>query len=203
MTRHRIGGNRRGTAGRAARYRRGIGLAGTAAAFLAFGLGPTPAPAHADPLDEVIEQALSPFLDAATSGVDWAAVSSPAAWEAFFNPAHWDAVLAGLGESGSASTLPAFDLTEWFQQSVYTPLHADMQEWIGSDLGKSVDGALNTLFGGTVIGNGAAGDADHPDGFAGGWLFGDGGAGFNGAAGEAGGAGGAAGLFGTGGVGGD
>lgn len=100
-------------------------------------------------------------------------------------------------------TAPA-DATAWFQQSVYTPLHDGVQNWITSDLGKQVDGFVNTVAGSYVIGNGADGTAAHPDGGDGGWLLGDGGDGWAGTdAGVAGGEGGAAGFFGDGGTGGD
>ncbi len=120
----------------------------------------------------------------------------------------FDDLLAPLLD-GSALAAPAafgtaaFDPTALFAQLVYTPLHTGIESWIDSDLGKQVDGLINMVFGSYVIGDGAAGTADNPTGGAGGWLFGDGGAGFNStAAGVAGGAGGAAGWFGTGGAGG-
>ncbi|HET9874969.1 MAG TPA: hypothetical protein VFQ37_04295, partial [Mycobacterium sp.] len=74
-----------------------VGLAAAAGAALTFGLTPlaTAPPARAD-VDDVIDQILSPFMDAATNTVDWDALLSPAAWDAFFDPAHWDGVLAGL-----------------------------------------------------------------------------------------------------------
>ncbi len=109
--------------------------------------------------------------------------------------------LTPFAAAGAAQ--PDFDLSALFAQLVYTPLHTGIESWIDSDLGKQVDGLINMVFGSYVIGDGAAGTADNPTGGAGGWLFGDGGAGFNStAAGVAGGAGGAAGWFGTGGAGG-
>ncbi len=90
-----------------------------------------------------------------------------------------------------------------FDQFVYTPLHTGLEAWIDSNLGRQIDGLINALLGSYVIGDGAAGTADNPNGGAGGWLFGDGGAGWNSTlAGVGGGAGGAAGFFGTGGAGG-
>jgi endoglycosylceramidase len=86
---------------------------------------------------------------------------------------------------------------------VYTPIHTAGQLWINSQVGKAVDGFINTVAGSYVIGNGAPGTADHLDGGAGGWLLGDGGDGFDGVtAGTAGGVGGAGGLIGDGGDGG-
>lgn len=86
---------------------------------------------------------------------------------------------------------------------LYDPIHDAAQAWIASPIGEVVDGFINTATGTYVIGNGAAGTAENPDGGAGGWLLGDGGAGWHSTeAGEAGGAGGAAGLLGNGGTGG-
>ncbi len=94
----------------------------------------------------------------------------------------------------------AMDLIEQF---IYRPVHYLVQAWIQSDIGSAVDGIVNALLGSYVIGNGADGTEDHPDGGAGGWLLGDGGKGWNSTlAGSAGGKGGAAGAFGTGGIGG-
>ncbi|MEO8816115.1 MAG: cellulase family glycosylhydrolase [Mycobacterium sp.] len=167
-----------------------------------FGLTPLLAapPVRADVLDEI----LAPFL-AATGTVDWDAVATPAAWDAFVAPEHWDAVLAGLAGSGSAAG-GGLDATTLIEQDFYNPLHGAVQQWINSDLGKSVDGFINRFAGDgqLTIGNGAAGTVGDPDGGAGGWLFGDGGAGWNSDdPGIAGGAGGAAGIFGNGGTGGD
>ncbi|MBU9762536.1 glycoside hydrolase family 5 protein [Mycobacterium sp. TNTM28] len=86
---------------------------------------------------------------------------------------------------------------------VYDPLHDAVQLWITSPVGQAIDGFINTVAGTYVIGNGSAGTAEHRDGGAGGWLLGDGGAGWNStSAGTAGGTGGSAGLLGNGGVGG-
>jgi len=93
--------------------------------------------------------------------------------------------------------------TALFQQLVYAPLHAGVEAWIGSDLGRQVDGFINALAGLYVIGNGADGTEADPSGSAGGWLLGDGGAGRDSTEdGVAGGDGGAAGMFGNGGAGG-
>ncbi|RAU90656.1 hypothetical protein DQP56_22745, partial [Mycolicibacter senuensis] len=134
-------------------------------------------PAQAELFDDAFDQMLSPFLDATTGALDWGTLTSPAAWDAFLDPAHWDGVLGGL-IPGPADTT-AFDPAALFQQFIYTPLHGHLQAWITSDLGQQVDGTINALFGSTVIGNGAAGTAENPDGGPGGWLFGDGGAGWS------------------------
>ncbi|MBX7433986.1 cellulase family glycosylhydrolase, partial [Mycobacterium sp. Y57] len=90
-----------------------------------------------------------------------------------------------------------------FQQFVFMLAHSAAQLWITSDLGQCVDGFINGLFGSYVIGNGADGTAEDPEGRKAGWLLGDGGVGWNSTeAGVAGGSGGDAGLFGVGGAGG-
>ncbi|MHA3019157.1 cellulase family glycosylhydrolase [Mycobacterium sp. BMJ-28] len=92
---------------------------------------------------------------------------------------------------------------EWFEHFVYTPAHTVAEAWIDTELGRQVNGVVNRVAGSYVIGDGAAGTAEHPDGGSGGWLFGDGGAGWNSTeAGQSGGAGGKAGLLGNGGAGG-
>ncbi len=94
-------------------------------------------------------------------------------------------------------------VTSLVEQFLYLPIHFIVEAWINSDIGRVVDGIVNTLAGSYVIGDGADGTADHPDGGSGGWLLGDGGDGWTSTlAGVAGGAGGAAGLFGDGGLGG-
>ncbi|MGB8790302.1 MAG: cellulase family glycosylhydrolase, partial [Mycobacterium sp.] len=72
------------------------------------------------------------------------------------------------------------------------------------NVGQQVVGFINSVAGSDVIGNGAPGTEADPTGGAGGWLFGDGGAGWNSTdPGVAGGEGGAAGIIGNGGVGGE
>jgi endoglycosylceramidase len=94
-------------------------------------------------------------------------------------------------------------LTDLVGLVVYGPLHTVVQMWITSEIGQLVNGFVNALVGSYVIGNGAAGTAERPDGGAGGWLLGDGGAGWDSTqAGVAGGRGGTAGVFGDGGAGG-
>ncbi|WP_293056719.1 cellulase family glycosylhydrolase [Mycobacterium sp.] len=179
-----------------------MGLGVAAGALLGVGMTPPAAvpSARADVLDTVIDQILAPVMDAATNTVNGDAV---------LNPATWDAAVASIlsdGAGGSAAQ-PAFsaaNLTVAVQQSVYTPLHTDAEDWINSAVGHQVDGFINTVLGSYAIGNGTAGTQADPTGGAGGWLFGDGGPGWNSTeTGVAGGAGGAAGLFGTGGAGGD
>ncbi len=95
------------------------------------------------------------------------------------------------------------NLTAVFQQLVYAPLHAVVQAWIVSEIGRQVDDFINAAAGSYVIGNGAAGTQDHRNGGAGGWFLGDGGAGWDSDLdGVVGGNGGAAGVLGNGGRGG-
>ncbi|OQZ98050.1 cellulase family glycosylhydrolase [Mycolicibacter algericus] len=158
------------------------------AAFLA--LTVPAAPAQAD-LDDMMDVLFDPFVTTA-GAFDSEAVFDATAWESFLSTEHWDAALAALAEPGPAV---GFDF--------YALLHDATQKWIDSDLGSQVNGVINTLFGSTVIGNGIDGTQDNPDGGDGGWLFGDGGAGWNSTTdGVAGGSGGAAGIFGDGGDGG-
>jgi len=74
-------------------------------------------------------------------------------------------------------------LTALFQQYAYTPLHTGAEQWIGSSLGQQVDGFVNQPFilltGRGLIDTGIDGTAAFPNGGAGGWLFGDGGAGWD------------------------
>lgn len=105
--------------------------------------------------------------------------------------------------SAPASTMPLGLSPQQFNQSTYTPLHALLEGWIHSPIGWVVDGLTNAVLGSYAIGDGTAGTAAHPNGTSGGWLFGDGGQGWNSTvAGMAGGNGGAAGRVGNGGAGG-
>lgn len=90
------------------------------------------------------------------------------------------------------------------QTSVHTPIYNMVRAWTKSSVGQAIADFVNTLLGSHAIGDGAAGtDASHPNGTDGGWLFGDGGAGWNSTVtGVAGGNGGAGGFFGDGGNGG-
>ncbi|BBY65785.1 cellulase family glycosylhydrolase [Mycolicibacterium helvum] len=113
-----------------------------------------------------------------------------------------DTTPATASATAARISLPA-NLTGLFQQVVYTPLHAVVQAWIVSEVGRQVDDFINAVAGSYVIGNGAAGTEDHRNGGAGGWLLGDGGAGWGSDVdGVVGGNGGAAGVLGNGGAGG-
>ncbi|MGB3333095.1 MAG: PGRS repeat-containing protein, partial [Mycobacterium sp.] len=99
----------------------------------------------------------------------------------------------------------AIDWTTMIDQWFYDPIHTSMEAWITSDFGEMVNGAINTMAGQYLIGNGIDGTAETPDGGNGGLWFGDGGDGWTSTeAGVAGGNGGnAAGWIGDGGTGGD
>ncbi len=195
-----VDANRRSAAVSARRRTRVIGAGAALSAVIAFGMA-APAPAGAEVIDDVLDQVLAPFADAATNTVDWAALWSPAAWEAFFDPAHWDAAFAAVATPSVA------DATAWIDQLIYTPLHTGIEAWINSAGPTPILDGLNdfskALGWGAMIADGTAGTEATPDGGAAGWLFGDGGAGWDSTvAGGAGGAGGAAGMFGNGGDGG-
>jgi hypothetical protein len=101
--------------------------------------------------------------------------------------------------ASSAYTLSAEGL---FQQDIYDPLHAGVENWINSPFGEQVDNVINTTSGEFLIGNGAPGTEQDPTAGAGGTWFGDGGNGWDSNdAGVAGGSGGDAGIFGNGGEG--
>ncbi|RAU90320.1 hypothetical protein DQP56_23310, partial [Mycolicibacter senuensis] len=170
-----------------------IGAGSAVGAFLAFGMAPvTTAPAHADFDDVLIELFGEGLGDALTTlSADWAdqdawqLVLDPVSWSPFFDnlsdQAVWDVILSDLDLSGVGA--PGFDLPgsaafSWNEINWWMP-----------------------------FGNGADGTAENPDGAAGGWIFGTGGAGWD-ADGTGGvfdgGAGGQGGLFGgNGGAGGD
>ncbi|BCI84138.1 hypothetical protein MTY66_57630 [Mycolicibacterium sp. TY66] len=115
------------------------------------------------------------------------------------------ATLPSAATQAAPSAVPALptNAAGWFQAVIYNPLHTGIQGWINSPLGQGVDGVINRLAGTYVIGNGRTGTATAPDGTAGGWLFGDGGAGWDSTdAAVRGGNGGAAGMVGNGGRGG-
>ncbi|MGH3563649.1 MAG: PGRS repeat-containing protein [Mycobacterium sp.] len=146
-------------------------------------------------LDDLIKQT-SQYVD----GLFDQTTDPGAAWSA--QPVA-DAAAAGTGGDAGAG----FDLTEAFQQNVYLPWHTSIEDWITSPTGEQVDKVINAPFealtGRGLIDNGITGTEANPDGGAGGWLFGDGGAGWNSTeAGVVGGNGGAAGMFGNGGAGG-
>lgn len=109
----------------------------------------------------------------------------------------------GPGTAAAAAPRTPLNPVAVVDKAVYTPLHTVAESWIHSAAGQRVNGVINTIARSYVIGDGAPGTEDHPDGGAAGWLFGDGGAGWESTqAGKPGGNGGSAGLFGNGGIGG-
>ena len=164
------------------RRTRGVGVGLVAGGFLAFGM--TAPTAHADDfgLGDLISDliASASAAELGTQGIDQAFAAT----------------------ASSAETLSVEGL---FQQDIYAPLHAGVENWINSSFGEQVDSVINTTSGEFLIGNGAPGTEQDPTGGAGGLWFGDGGNGWDSnEAGVAGGSGGdAAGFFGNGGDGGD
>jgi endoglycosylceramidase len=179
---------------RARERRRVVGLGLTAGAFLAFGRTPliTAPAANADGLDVILD----PILNSLSS-VDPGLATDVGALVTSFDPTF------AADSAATAAATP--DFSELFNQFVYTPTHTALEDWISSNLGQQVDGFINSVAGSDVIGNGAPGitEAD-PNGGAAGWLFGDGGPGWNSdEPGVAGGNGGDAGIIGNGGAGGE
>ena len=144
---------------------------------------------------------VTPGLDLSNLGTDLSALVS--SFDATF-AGDQAATAAALLDPSALPAAAAPDFVQLFNQFVYTPIHTGIEDWINSELGQQVDGFVNTVAGSYVIGNGTAGTAADPNGGAAGWLFGDGGAGWNSTeAGVAGGDGGAAGILGNGGAGGE
>jgi endoglycosylceramidase len=172
----------------------GLGL--TAGAFFAFGMAPlvTAPAAHADEFDVIVDPIIS-----ALSGIDPTLGADLGALATSFDP-----TFAADSAASAATAAATPDFSELFNQFVYTPTHTALEDWITSNVGQQVDGFINSVAGSEVIGNGVPGTQADPTGGAGGWLFGNGGAGWNSTEpGVAGGEGGAAGIIGNGGVGGE
>jgi endoglycosylceramidase len=195
--------------------RRSVGAGTAIGALLVFGvtLLATPPSAHADDFGfvELIGDLFGAGVGAGDAGdaaggatLDNTLQSSIHAVETAFTANVVDTPVEPAG-AGDSTTGSLEQLAQGFQQFIYTPLHTAIENWIGSDLGEQVDGVINQIFGTSIIGDGADGTAAHPDGGAGGLLFGDGGNGYDesGNAGVTGGAGGPASWFGDGGDGGD
>ena len=177
--------------------RRTLALGVTAGAFFAFGLSPliTAPAASADEFDVIVDPIIS-----ALSGLDPTLGADLGALAAGFDPSF--AAESAASAATAAASSP--DFSELFNQFVYTPTHTALEAWITSDVGKQVDGFINSTTDSYAIGNGAPGTELDPNGGAAGWLFGDGGPGFSSTdPGIAGGNGGDAGLIGDGGMGGD
>src|ERR1700739_816717 len=147
----------------------GLGL--TAGAFFAFGLAPlgTAPPANADEFDVIVDPIIS-----ALSGIDPTLGADLGAPAASFDPTF------GADSAASAATAAATpDFSDLFNQFVYTPTHTALEDWITSNVGHQVDSFINSVDSSYVLGNCAHGTEGDPDGGAAGWLFGDGGPGWN------------------------
>ncbi|WP_396879155.1 PGRS repeat-containing protein, partial [Mycolicibacter heraklionensis] len=174
---------------------RAVGATGSVAGFLAFGVMPLCA-APAAQADFGFEDLFDPAAWIQTA---------PADFDGWTEPSAWAALLSGFGEvSAEPAAAGAGDATAFLDQWFYEPLHDGLQQWITSPFGAQVDDFINQLSGQFLIGNGADGTLQNPDGGNGGLWFGDGGAGFDGTGqGVAGGDGGdAVGWIGNGGAGG-
>jgi endoglycosylceramidase len=172
----------------------GLGL--TAGAFFAFGMAPlvTAPAANADEFDVIVDPIIS-----ALSGIDPTLGADLGALATSFDP-----TLAADSAASAATAAATPDFSELFNQFVYTPTHTALEDWINSNVGQQVDGFINSVTDSYAIGDGAPGTEADPVGGTAGWLFGDGGTGWNSTeAGVAGGNGGDAGFIGDGGVGGD
>lgn len=180
------------------RGKRVIGAGSAVGAFLAFGMAPMVSAPAAQADDFGLDNLFDLFFDPSpeAGGSDW--------WA---NGLDWltgsEGVSASLDPGAAAGG--AFDMASILDQWFYTPLHTGLELWINSDFGSTVNGWINELAGVYLIGDGAAGTAENPDGGAGGLWFGDGGAGWDSdTAGVGGGNGGnAIGWIGNGGAGGD
>ncbi|MBS9534715.1 PecA family PE domain-processing aspartic protease [Mycobacterium sp. M1] len=100
------------------------------------------------------------------------------------DPVDWLADLADpISGSAAGSDVALGSLTDgsfgaWVENTVYLPLHSEVEAWMHSDAGEREDGLINRLAGVYLIGDGADGTAAHPDGGNAGLLFGDGGNGY-------------------------
>ncbi|OBY30484.1 hypothetical protein ACT18_17210, partial [Mycolicibacter kumamotonensis] len=117
-------------------------------------------------------------LDAPTTVVDstqdWGDLSAWLDSIAWADPTSW-----AINTAPEAALGTALD-GGWFEQYVYAPIHGAIDDWINSPEGIQVADWVNTWSGQFLIGDGAAGTAEHPDGGDGGLLFGDGGDGYYG-----------------------
>ncbi|MGB3892904.1 MAG: hypothetical protein WA942_01460, partial [Mycolicibacter sinensis] len=178
------------------RTSRGVRAAGLAAALSAAVLATTPvltaAPAQAD-WDWAIDFA-EPMAAAPAAGTDLGSLMTIAqTWVDQLDPST-HTLLSGVIDavSGWAGPGQAFDLAAWFDQLLYAPLHAGLQEWLAGPFGEFSAVLINApfvmLFGRDLIGDGIDGfDGANTSLFGqwggfgdagdGGFLFGNGGAG--------------------------
>ncbi|HEX7321340.1 MAG TPA: cellulase family glycosylhydrolase [Mycobacterium sp.] len=157
-----------------------------AAALVALGMTPLSPlalvpPAHADVIDDVIDQALSPMLDATTNSVDWTALFQ----QDVYLPLHseiqnWITSAEGQQVDGFINKLAGSDVIGNGAPGTEADPEGGAGGWL---LGDGGNGWISTEAG---VGGGNGGAAG---------IFGDGGAGGNGGAGAAGGDGGTGGSF--------
>lgn len=149
-----------------ARRRKRIAGAGSAVgAFLAFGMSPLAAapPAHADELDWVSDLLGQNLTDAFTT------LGDTASWQTIFDADSWSPLFAQLDSGWDAALVPmsaaASDpFSDLFNTLFYEPMHTSIENWINSPLGLQVNGAINSMFGVYLIGDGADGTPDNPNG---------------------------------------
>ncbi|OBY29185.1 hypothetical protein ACT18_24435, partial [Mycolicibacter kumamotonensis] len=163
-----------------------VGAGSAVGAFLAFGMAPTAvAPAHAD-FDDVLIDLLGQDLGDAVAGLG-ANLGDQGAWEVVLDPASWSAFFDGLGSQSTwDAVLADLDLNAAGSAVADLPGSAAAFDWNN----------INWLM---PFGNGQDGTEAHPDGYAGGWIWGNGGDGWTAdGTGDSddGGDGGQAGLFG-------
>ncbi len=189
--------DRRSDRGKACR--RALRAATALSAFLAFGMTPlTDAPtAQADEFDIILDPLINSL-----SNIDPTVGAAVSALVTSFDPTFASdhaATAAALVDPGALPASASPDLAQLLNEFVYSPMHTGIEDWINSSLGQQTDSLINTAWGSYVLGDGMAGTQADPTGGAGGWLFGDGGAGWNSTEdGVGGGDGGAAGIFGDG-----
>ncbi len=135
-------------------------------------MAPLVSPRRRPTLDE-FDVIVDPIISA-LSGIDPTLGADLGALATSFDPA-----FAADSAASAATAAATPDFSELFNQFVYTPTQTALDDWISSNVGQQVVGFINSVAGSDVIGNGAPGTEADPTGGAGGWLFGDGGAGWN------------------------
>jgi hypothetical protein len=171
--------------------------------------------AAAEPASDAATAGLPPDAVAAAADPAAAADLPPDAVAAAADPAAFDlsGLLAFFGLVGNG-TPDSVALADSFQVGLYQNVETFVQDWINSPVGQFVDGDINSLFQSLfqtpsnvcgLICDGVPGTETDPTGGDGGFLAGDGGAGYDATAdpGVAGGDGGSALAIGNGGAGGD
>ncbi|HET9874714.1 MAG TPA: hypothetical protein VFQ37_02985, partial [Mycobacterium sp.] len=161
----------------------------TVGTFLAFGITPLTAPpsARAEIDDLFPVDSLTDTVSQAVGGVDPALFGADAPGIDSLAPALGELALPDAGLLGNAAYTWASAieviLAGLFQAEVYGTIHDLGELWVNSPFGHLFDPLINLPFvaltGRDLIGNGIDGTLAHPDGGPGGWLFGDGGNGYD------------------------